>query len=720
MPKETTNNNEGNSAEESEAIFHAEEAHHASSNSKRWLLDSGATCHMVANKRWFTNLRQIAPISIIFGGQGLTAQALARGTVTVHNYVEGKLKKLVFNDVLYVTEARHHLISTSALVDKGASILFRNKVARASMGKQVVLEARNSGKLWELAIAPEIMQVYSAEAATDACELWHQRFGHINSRSLQETMKLYKVPFPKDVTIHDCIGCMLGKSVKSPFRMTEERATKPFEMIHSDISGPFREPTPTGANYFAIVVDDYTKHIKVQPISNKDHARVFLQNYIKTIHQQTLYKVQTVRTDNDSVYCSREAEAWFKAEGIHHQLTVPYSPQSNGVAERNIRTLKEMGSALLHNASIKYNLNDPSLWGEAVKHAAHILNNTYKKELKGTPNQTIWNRLPNIGSYRVWGCPAWTHLDPAQRKGGTWAAKRELGYHVGFADGVKGYRIYYPDKAGQWKFSAARDVTFIEKPQQGATYAHNALLSENLGEASSELKLPQNYSQAMKSPESLKWLQAMQEEMNSIESKGTFVLSDLPAGRKAVGCRWVYATKPSVGDTPARYKARLVAQGFSQMPGLDYSETFAPVARYGSLRVFLAIAASRNYELVQADVVTAFLNGSLEEEIYMKQPPGFEDPNAPHKVCRLIKSLYGLKQAGRVWTDKLRAALTSMGFAPISGDDCIYSNKAKSAFIITYVDDLLVASASKHYAEKVLKELGTRFKLKHLGEPNFP
>lgn len=164
---------------------------------------------------------------------------------------------------------------------------------------------------------------------------------------------------------------------------------------------------------------------------------------------------------------------------------------------------------------------------------------------------------------------------------------------------------------------------------------------------------PQTLPQARKSSESAFWESAMVEELASLQEKETGILTPLPPGRKAVGSRWVYAYKYDEGGQIVCHKARLVAQGFSQIEGLDYNETFAPVAKYDTTRTFLSMVAKYDLELNQMDVKTAFLNSELDEDIYMRQPPGFEDQEHPDWVWKLLKAIYGLKQSGRQWNKTL-------------------------------------------------------------------
>ena len=180
---------------------------------------------------------------------------------------------------------------------------------------------------------------------------------------------------------------------------------------------------------------------------------------------------------------------------------------------------------------------------------------------------------------------------------------------------------------------------------------------------------PTSYDYAMQTPEAYQWQKAMEDELKSLQENGTWTLVDLPDGRTTVKNRWVYLTKRDTKGDIIRYKARLVAKGFTQTAGLDYEGTFAPVARLDSLRLLLAIAAVFDWEVHHVDIKTAYLNGHLNEEIYMDQPRGFEIQGEEKKVCRLLKAIYGLKQAGRQWHEHLQRSLTDYGYKKLVSCD---------------------------------------------------
>ena len=234
----------------------------------------------------------------------------------------------------------------------------------------------------------------------------------------------------------------------------------------------------------------------------------------------------------------------------------------------------------------------------------------------------------------------------------------------------------------------------------------------------SEIDEPNNVKEALQGPNSDKWMNAMQDELNSMYANKVWDLIDLPPGRKAIGNKWVLKVKTNADGSIERYKARLVAKGFTQEEGVDYKDTFSPVVKFNSIRLILAIVANLDLELHQMDVKTAFLNGDLSEEIYMKQPDSFVVEGQEHKVCRLKKSIYGLKQASRQWYLKFHNAITNFGFVMMHEDHCVYlyHSKSKFAILTLYVDDILMASDCLSLLKTIKEWLSSTFDMKDMGE----
>ena len=236
---------------------------------------------------------------------------------------------------------------------------------------------------------------------------------------------------------------------------------------------------------------------------------------------------------------------------------------------------------------------------------------------------------------------------------------------------------------------------------------------------------PASYQEAILCDDSQLWIEGIVDEFDSLIKNGTWEYVDLPPGRKAIEGKWVFKLKPGHKSTPPRYKARFVIKGFSQVFGVDYNETYAPVAKYHSLRVLLAIVAAKDLEMLQLDVKTAFLYGKLDEEIYMVQPEGFVVKGQESKVCRLLKSIYGLRQASRVWNIKFSEFLIRFGLVQSQSDPCLFIRHQRKgetevflAFLL-YVDDGLVVSNSTAAMTEMVDFLSKEFDIKTLPADRF-
>ena len=238
-----------------------------------------------------------------------------------------------------------------------------------------------------------------------------------------------------------------------------------------------------------------------------------------------------------------------------------------------------------------------------------------------------------------------------------------------------------------------------------------------LATATADISEPKSFKQAISCDDKDLWREAMANEARSLAENETWELCDLPEGRQAIDNRWVYKVKRNSTGEVEKYKARLVIKGFSQVHGVDYDETYSPVARYSSIRLLLAKAAKYNLIVHQMDAVTAFLQGELSEQIYMRQPDGLNDGTG--RVCRLKRALYGLKQSSRVWNDKLNDVLVNeMKYNRSAVDRCVYYKHSNQNTIIlaVYVDDVMIFASNATMCTKLKSELQRHFKMKDLGE----
>ena len=255
-----------------------------------------------------------------------------------------------------------------------------------------------------------------------------------------------------------------------------------------------------------------------------------------------------------------------------------------------------------------------------------------------------------------------------------------------------------------------------DEEAEGDVVLSEASTDELCMKASAQNSWPGNWSQAMSRSDAEEWRHAAQAEIEAHIANGTWEPCQLPPGKKAIGSRWVFTQKFLSNGELERYKARLVVKGCAQRPGFDYLETFAPTVRMATLRVVLALAAMEDLDRRAVDISNAFINGLLEEEVYIQQPEGFHFGN-PGDILRLRKALYGLKQAPRVWNKTLHQTLPKLGFARLKSDVSLYLYRRGTVRIImpVFIDDITLASSSAEESDRLVQELSQHFKLRDLG-----
>ena len=264
-------------------------------------------------------------------------------------------------------------------------------------------------------------------------------------------------------------------------------------------------------------------------------------------------------------------------------------------------------------------------------------------------------------------------------------------------------QVRQPDRFGDWVEYIDTDVDSV-KTNESKHHLYFCNVIE-----------PNTIDEAMKMPEAKMWKQAADEEMLAHSTMNTWKLVPLPEGRKTVGCKWVFRVKNKPNGTIEKFKARLVAKGFTQQPGTDFSETFAPVVRLNNLRSLLAYAIQNKLLIHQMDIITAFLHGHLQEEVYMEQPPGYVKEGQENLVCLLQRSLYGLKQSPRCWNDTFCDYMKELGFIPLKSDCCIFKKEDPLVFIALYVDDIIPITENIDVMNSVKCDIARRFPVKDMG-----
>lgn len=725
-----------------------------------WIVDSGATCHMCNDKQLFSELRHLETPQEVTLGDGHGLEATAEGTVTLETMLpDGITKKCRLENVLLVPNLSYSLLSVSKASEAGKTTKFDNSGCEIrNKNKEVIGFATRVGNLYYLEYCRIAQKMNAAEANKE--RLWHRRYGHIGEQKLQKMVRgdlVQRLDYNTSKSIGFCETCIGGKNHRAPFGSSSTQSRELLEIVHSDVCGKISEKSLGGAQYFLTFTDDKSRYSWVYILKSKDQVFDRFLEWKALVERSSKKKIKTLRTDNGGEYTSTKFEKYLKTEGIRHELTVPKTPEQNGVAERLNRTLVEMTRSMLLDAKLP-----KKFWAEAVSTAVYLKNRSPSKPLQNMTPYEAWHGCkPNASHIRVFGCDAYAHIPKDERsKFDSKACKCIL---LGYGQETKGYRLYDPI---QRKVLHSRDVQFNEKvkdcadgtfdlendddcrltldftddvettsqsdnPTEGEAPEPEVLVRRSTRqrhppdyygrEECNLLQTPTTFKEAVSSADKPKWKKAMDAEVKSLEDNDVWDLVPLPPGRKCVGSKWVYKMKTGEDGQVQRYKARLVAQGYTQKFGTDYDETFCPVIRQESLRILMALSVQYGLQLHQMDVTTAFLNGTLEEEVFMKQPEGYEEKGKEQLVCRLKKSIYGLKQSPRCWNIALDTQLKRMGFSQSQSDPCIYYKDAdgEKFYMGVYVDDIILAGKSESKIKEVKKDISKKFNTKDLGKLSY-
>ncbi|RVX09023.1 Retrovirus-related Pol polyprotein from transposon TNT 1-94 [Vitis vinifera] len=610
--------------------------------------------------------------------------------------------------------------------------------------------------------------------------LWHKRLGHISNQRIQRLVS-EGILDPLDfLDFQVCIECIKGKQTNMR-KKNANRCSDVLELIHTDICGPFPTPSWNGQQYFITFIDDYSRYGYLYLIHEKSQSLDVFKNFKAEVENQLSKKIKAVRSDRGGEYYGRYDGSgeqrpgpfakYLMECGIVPQYTMPGTPSQNGVAERRNRTLKDMVRKVPSKAVAK---TPYELWTSkkpSIRHL-HVWGcpaeaRPYKPNEKKLDSRTVSCYFVGY-SERSRG---FKFYDPSTRSFfETGNAKfiedvelsgreplRKVVFeeefvnipiiatghgHIMFNDTIQNVQSItgiqdtpeIPPTQVIEPIQVHQEVTqqpqepHEQVPLRRSTRERRSTISDDyvvyLQEHEFDMGLeddPISVSQVKQSSNSEKWIEAMKDEMKSMKDNGVWDLVELPKGVKPIGCKWIFKTKRDSKGNIVRYKARLVAKGFTQKEGIDYKETFSPVSSKDSFRIIMALVAHYDLELHQMDVKTAFLNGNIDETIYMVQPENFESKDSKQLVCRLKRSIYGLKQASRQWYRKFDQVITSFGFKENTVDQCIYLKFSGSKFIILvlYVDDILLASSDVGLLHETKRFLSSKFDMKDLGNASF-
>ncbi|SDA08549.1 BZ3501_MvSof-1269-A2-R1_C30g00078 [Microbotryum saponariae] len=743
-------------------------AHRRQLRNNSFVVDSGATSHMVSDKSLFTAYRHIAPTKI--GGIAGGINAVGTGNIA---FVAASGHPITLTGVLHTPGLSVNLLSVSRLCDTDD--------VRVAFTKHGIHIDKNGNAIAEGARLEEGLYLLDAD---------HSKCQHLALLSRSQS----SVPL---LTLHRCLGHLAPSSIQKMVAAglleglgagySDEEVEKRLGLVHSDVLS-FPESSLTGKRYLVTFLDDFSRKLWAYAIGHKSEVFGVFKTWLAEVELETDAKLKVLRTDNGGEYCSKAFTEFCKARGTRRQYSIPRTPQQNGRAERVNRSIVEGVLALLADAHLP-----KSFWEEAAAYFVYCKNLCEHSALdKATPNFAWQGDRTNASALHPFGCTAWLTVAPELRSKLDPKAVRVL--FTGYDLASKAFRFYdTTTKKISWAEMPGSSTTnfpgYVATPpsktptrtspalarppnpkplsRHGPHYTyrepasaeespdeldiigrhsrdespdeidfltqhHRAFIAtdddnsdtEAIQPVKSITSDPQTWREAMSSDKREVWAKAATDEFNSMRDDfKVFTIEDrstVPAGATIVTSKFVWKTKRNALGEVTGHKARLVAQGNRQRDGIDFNETFAPVARFSSIRSLLALAAANGLHVHQADIDKAYLHGDLDHDIWMTTPRGFDLPT--DKVLRLRRSIYGLKQAGRIWNRHIDASLRDLGYTATGTDHCVYSridDRRRPHYIALYVDDLLMISPDLAEIERVISGLEQRYGVKRLGPAEY-
>nr|GEU51079.1 hypothetical protein [Tanacetum cinerariifolium] len=551
-----------------------------------------------------------------------------------------------------------------------------------------------------------------AKATPTQAWLWHRRLSYLNFDYINLLSKkdiVIGLPKLKYVTDQLCSYCKLSKAKRSSFKSKAVPSSKGrLNLLHMDLCDPMRVASINGKKYILVIIDDYSRYMWTLFLRTKDKTPEVLKDFLTMIQRNLQAPVITVRTNRGTEFLNKTLNAFFKEEGIEHQTSTARTPEQNDVVERRNSTLVEAARMMLSASQLSL-----FFWAKAIATACYTQNRSIIIPTHGkTPYQIINDRKPSIKHLHIFGCICYItrdgkNLDKMKGKG-------DRCILVGYSTQSKGYPVYNKRtrmivESIHIRFDEIKEV--LEMSIANNTSGLMQIFPYNKSWIFYLVRYTMNFSmqvlilQRMLSDEFTNpFYTPAQEEAESFSHNignsnvPTFNQPHVSEYRwtkdhpleqvrgnppRPVQTRRQLATDPKMCMyvlTVSTAEPKNINEAMAdctwieamqdelhqfdrlQEEGIDFEESFAPVARLEAVRIFIAYAAYKSFPIFQMDVKTDFLNGPLKEEVYVAQPDGFVDPDHLEKVHRLRKALYGLKQAPKAWYDELSKFLTSKGF----------------------------------------------------------
>ncbi|GKC18112.1 retrovirus-related pol polyprotein from transposon TNT 1-94, partial [Tanacetum coccineum] len=553
----------------------------------------------------------------------------------------------------------------------------------------------NNIPLWNILVnEPCAFASTTTVSKTDSYELWHARLGHVSFDVISVLNKLGVLSItsllPKPII---CTPCQLAKGQRLSFNNNVKRSLHPLDLIHGDLWGPSPICSKDGYGYYVAFVDDCSRFTWLYPLKTKTGFYSVLPIFINLAQTQCSRKIKTFQSDGGTEFVNQTVRKILEDNGTFHRFSCLYTPQQNGRAERKHRHIVETGLAMLFNAHVP-----ACYWVDAFTSATYIINRLPTPLLKNkSPFQLLFNQAPQYDNFRTFGCQDYRCLDPI-------SSRIFVTRHARFNETI----FPFSGSSCNTPISSLELTTFLQDiPSHTSSVLHHCQPMAT--------KPPVQDSIQADDPLLVRDIVAL------FDRNQTWTLVPGPHSTNIVGSKWVYRFKYKSDGTVDRYKARLVAQGYTQIPGLDYCHTFSPVVKASTVRIVLSLAVLQKWKLHQLDVKNTFLNGNLNETVFMEQPPGFISHEFPNHVCKLSKALYGLKQAPRAWFHRLSTFLVSYGFTSSRADTSLFVFRSNSCimYLLVYVDDLILTGNDETTITTFISCLNQEFAIKDLGDLNY-
>nr|GEU46533.1 hypothetical protein [Tanacetum cinerariifolium] len=611
--------------------------------SKSWIYDTACGTHICITTQGLWGSKKLKPGALsLYVGDG--HRAAIEAIRTYHLEIPSGLV-IVLNNCHYAPSITRGVISVLRLFDDGFINRFdENNVISVLKNNLVYFMAVLRDGIFEIDMScsnTNYSSMYAisnkrAKINLDSSLLWHCHVGHINKKRIEKLQHDGLLNSINIESLRKCVSCMSGKMARKPYSHQVERAKDLLGLIHTDVCGPFRIVSRQRANYFVTFTVDFSRYGYVYLLKQKHEVFETLKVFKKEVENQLGKTIKSLRSDRGGEYMSQEFLDHLKEHGIISHHTPPYTPQHNGVSERRFRTLLHMGCEALvkHDTLTKPDKLDPRSFrcifvGYLKETMRYSFYSPSENKVFVTRNAEFFKNdlvyLKASGSVEDLELIQEEDIDPS--------LDTSLDHEKDDQEINEPQSDINPIRKSYWTRCAPdRMCLYIDTEEH------------ELG----DLSEPANYKVALLDPESKKWLDAMNVEMQSMKENDVWVLVELP-------------------------------------PMLE------PLVASGSSRKRLT------WMIWQIDVKTAFLNGHLSEEVYMEQPEGFVNLKYPNHVCKLKHSIYRLKQASRRWNKRFDDEIKKFGFTQNRDEPCVYQKASGSyvAILILYVDDILLMDVGK-------------------------